>query len=268
MNRNSTLLECHGLATGYGHGLLRRTVTCGVNCSLAKGTFTAFLGANGTGKSTLLRTLAGLQPPLEGYVEIDGLRVDRCRPKELARLVSVVMTSAKGASGGLTAAETVAMGRHPYTGVTGRLNEYDRAVVESALDRVGVTHLASRHIASLSDGERQKVMIAKALAQEAPLMVLDEPTAFLDAASRVETLSLLSSLARNDARTILLSTHDIGLIMDVTDNLWLLMPGGELVDGRPEVLVSNGEVGRMFAGRGVRFDPERGDFVAMELDKS
>jgi len=268
MNRNSTLLECHGLATGYGHGLLSRIVTRNVNCALAKGSFTAFLGANGTGKSTLLRTLAGLQPPIEGYAEIDGLRVDRCRPRELARLVSVVMTSAKGASGGLTAAETVAMGRHPYTGVTGRLSKYDRTVIESALERVGVLHLAFRHIASLSDGERQKVMIAKALAQEAPLMILDEPTAFLDAASRVETLSLLASLARDDARTVLLSTHDIGFIMGVADNLWLLMPGGELVDGRPEVLVSGGEVGRMFAGRDVRFDPVRGDFVAMELDKS
>lgn len=265
MRSDTIILKCNGLSTGYGRGASRRVVTARADCALVKGSLTAFLGANGTGKSTLIRTVAGLQPALEGYVEIAGHRVDSSRPATLARLVSIVTTVRATAAGGLTAWETVAMGRHPYTGLSGRLKDIDRKKIMSAMERVGVVPLAERHIASLSDGERQKVMIAKALAQDTPVLILDEPTAFLDAASRVETLALLASLAHDDSRTILLSTHDIGVTLGSADNLWLLMENGKLISGPVGQLVSDGSIGRIFSGRGVAFDETKCDFVPVSL---
>lgn len=267
MSDDTTILKCHGLSTGYGRGASRHIVTSGADCALVKGSLTAFLGANGTGKSTLIRTVAGLQPAIAGYVEIAGHRVDRSRPAELARLVSIVTTGRATTAGGLTAWETVAMGRHPYTGLSGRLKDIDREMANVAMERIGVMPLAARHVASLSDGERQKVMIAKALAQDTPVLILDEPTAFLDAASRVETLALLASLAHDDGRTILLSTHDIGMTLGSADNLWLLMADGDIISGSVEQLVSDGSVGRIFSGRGVVFDETKCDFVPASLHK-
>ncbi len=247
------------LSTGYTDSRHPVTVASDVNASLRSGELTCLLGANGAGKSTLLRTLAAFQPPLGGEVYILGRRIGDYTSRELARLVSVVLTE-KPALRGMTVTELVGMGRTPYTGFFGGLDATDRARVREALDRVGITHLADRHVHTLSDGERQKVMIAKALAQQTPIVLLDEPTAFLDYPGKVDMMHLLHTLARDTGKTILLSTHDLDLALRLADRLWLLERGGAVHIGTPEDLALDGTLPRFFAADGMAFDASQGLF--------
>lgn len=179
---------------------------------------TCILGPNGAGKSTLLRTLCGFQPALGGSASIEGTDISQLSPAQMARKVSVVLTY-RPDTPSLTAEEMVAMGRAPYTGFWGTIHSADKLVVEQAMHTVGITSLASRRMGTLSDGELQKVMIAKALAQQTPVILLDEPTAFLDYASKVQVMKTLSSLAHQEGKTILMSTHDMELAARLADNL-------------------------------------------------
>ena len=179
---------------------------------------TCILGPNGAGKSTLLRTLCGFQPALGGSASIEGTDISQLSPAQMARKVSVVLTY-RPDTPSLTAEEMVAMGRAPYTGFWGTIHSADKKVVEQAMHTVGITSLASRRMGTLSDGELQKVMIAKALAQQTPVILLDEPTAFLDYASKVQVMKTLSSLAHQEGKTILMSTHDMELAARLADNL-------------------------------------------------
>ena len=179
---------------------------------------TCILGPNGAGKSTLLRTLCGFQPALGGSASIEGTDISQLSPTQMAHKVSVVLTY-KPDTPSLTAEEMVAMGRAPYTGFWGTIHSADKKVVEQAMHTVGITSLASRRMGTLSDGELQKVMIAKALAQQTPVILLDEPTAFLDYASKVQVMKTLSSLAHQEGKTILMSTHDMELAARLADNL-------------------------------------------------
>ncbi len=177
---NDTVLRLEDVAVGYGSAPLYD----GVSLRGSRGELVTLLGANGAGKSTLLRCVTGRLAPMRGLVEVAGRSLSEIPPRELARLVSIVSTG-RELAGALTVAELVALGRQPHTGFFGRLSRHDREVVGLAMAAVGMEGFAQRQVASLSDGERQKVMIARALAQETPLMVLDEPTAFLDVASRL-----------------------------------------------------------------------------------
>ncbi|MEZ4832240.1 MAG: ABC transporter ATP-binding protein [Caldilineaceae bacterium] len=206
-----------------------------------------------------MRTLAGLQPALGGSILLDGDAPGDLTAREMARRLSIVLTERVDV-GNLSAQELVALGRHPYTDWWGNLTPHDEEVVRWAVRAVGAGALAERPILELSDGERQKVMIARALAQEPLLILLDEPTAFLDLPRRVEVMGLLRALARHTGRAILLSTHVLFGALRSADRLWLMAADGEMVSGAPEDLVLNGAFERVFAGEGVSFDPYTGSF--------
>ncbi len=254
------VLATYNLAVGYGHGSKAREVLGGMNLRLPEATMTVIVGANGIGKSTLLRTLSGARRPLGGKIEIMGEDAAKISPRRRARLLSMVYTD-RGGGGGLTVSETVALGRQPYTGFLGRLSADDRCVVGEAMDAVGVSAMAARYMATLSDGERQKVMIARALAQQTPLIVLDEPTAFLDVASRLEIMRLLARLVSDEGKTVLLSTHDIAPALEVAGRLWVV--DGErrrIVEGTVSELIESEVMESVFPGRGVTFDTSLLDF--------
>lgn len=252
------MLALKNLSTGYTP---RQPLLRDVSASLPQGSLTVLLGANGSGKSTLLRTLAGVLAPLAGGVYIKGERLAGMRPSHLARLVSLVYTERSDQAGALTVEQTVALGRQPYTGFFGRLDDADKQIVREAINALGIGHLADRHLATLSDGERQKTMIARALAQQTPVMLLDEPTAFLDVAARLDTMVLLRSLAHDKGLTVLLSTHDVAPALTApADLLWLLPGNGTLEHGTVGELVRNGQLDALFAERGVCFDAHANDF--------
>lgn len=209
-----TAITTNRLTVGYrGHRVVED-----ISLSLPSGRLVCLLGPNGAGKSTLLRTLCGFQPPIEGRVTISGSDITTMNAAEVARLVSVVLTD-RPLTPSLTAAEMVGMGRAPYTGFWGRLSDDDRRLVSEAMQTVGIDSLATRRMGQLSDGERQKVMIAKALAQHTPVIVLDEPTAFLDYPSKVAVMKTLARLAHDEGKTILMSTHDLELAAQLGDEL-------------------------------------------------
>jgi iron complex transport system ATP-binding protein len=230
-----------------------------LNLYLKPGELVCVIGPNGAGKSTLLRTLAGIQSPLGGYVMIGGQLISTMSAQELARKVSVVLTAQVNV-GMMTGYALVALGRHPHTAWSGRLTRHDEAVVRWAVAAVGAETLAERFINELSDGERQKIMIARALAQEPALMILDEPTAFLDLPRRVEIMHLLRRLAHTTKRAFLLSTHDLELALRHADRIWLMDSEGNLHTGAPEDLVLNGTFQRSFEREGILFDPQDGAF--------
>lgn len=209
-----TAITTSRLTVGYrGHRVVED-----ISLSLPCGRLVCLLGPNGAGKSTLLRTLCGFQPPIEGTVTISGSDITTMSAAEVARLVSVVLTD-RPLTPSLTAREMVGMGRAPYTGFWGRLSDDDRRLISEAMQTVGVDSLATRRMGRLSDGERQKVMIAKALAQHTPVIVLDEPTAFLDYPSKVAVMKTLARLAHDEGKTILMSTHDLELAAQLGDEL-------------------------------------------------
>jgi iron complex transport system ATP-binding protein len=252
-------LTASQLEIGYRHGAGSTTVARGLDCRLQKGEFVCLLGPNGAGKSTLIRTLAGMQTPLAGQLHLAGQSMTTIAPRERARAVSVVLTETMP-TGMMDAYSLVSLGRHPYSGWFGGLSALDRERIGWALDAVGATALANRQIAELSDGERQKVSIARALAQEAQLMLLDEPTAFLDLPRRVELMSILRNLAHREKLALLLSTHDLDLALRFADRLWLMSSSGQLIEGTPESLALNGQFAKVFASEKLDWDPTTGSF--------
>lgn len=245
------VLTLEHLSTGYGTPS-RHVVSQGLCASLPRASITAIVGRNGAGKSTLLRTLSGLQPALSGSVKWLNKELKAYAPTELARTLSVVLTD-KPDTGWLTAAEVVGMGRQPYTGFTGRLTEEDKRLCQQALRDAGAEALAARTFTSLSDGERQRVMVAKALAQQTPVILLDEPTAFLDFAGKIALLHLLGRLSRELGKTILLSTHDLEPAFQLCDHLWLLS-SDSIAAGSPRTLANDGTLSAFFDAPGVHFD--------------
>ena len=240
---DQSAVSAQHLAIGYSLGKGRwKTVHPCVDFTLNLGELTSLIGLNGAGKSTLIKTLCRFQPPVGGSVSVMGKDVREYAPHEFALTVGVVLTDRTNV-GGLTVRELVSLGRQPHTGFLGHLGDRDRIVVSAAMDSVGISHKADSYVSELSDGERQRAMIAKALAQECPVIVLDEPTAFLDVASRIETMSLLHETARRQHKAVLLSTHDIDNALIFSDRLLLLPAGGApVVSGSPEDLVLDGSL--------------------------
>jgi iron complex transport system ATP-binding protein len=230
-----------------------------VSIVLRAGEMVCLLGPNGAGKSTLMRTVAGMQPPVAGHVLLNGDEIHKLPPRDLAKRLSVVLTD-RVSVGMLSAYALVALGRYPYTDWTGRLTDHDHAVIRNAIQAVGAEELAGHNITELSDGERQKIMIARALAQETPVMVLDEITAFLDLPRRVEVMRILRDLAHDAKKAILLSSHDLDLALRCADTIWLLPKDGVLQSGTPRNLIDSGAFENAFPAKGATFDRTSGSF--------
>lgn len=203
------------LSVGYKVG---HAVVSDINLTLQSGKLASLIGANGVGKSTLLKTLTGFLPKLEGSLLLDGKDISEFSQRALAQQISIVLTQKPDVQN-LTVEEIVGLGRSPYTGFFGKLHANDQQIVDESITAVGIEKLKNRMIQTLSDGERQKVMIAKALAQQTPVIFLDEPTAFLDFSSKVETFQLLQRMAHEMGKLVLLSTHDLELAVRFSDTL-------------------------------------------------
>ena len=258
------VIQGKDLCIGYRTGKQEKIVHQHLDFELRAGELTCLLGANGAGKSTLLRTLSASQPSLGGELTMLGKRVSEYTEKERSRTIGVVLTD-KTFAGGLSVYELVALGRQPHTGFFGRLTKEDKRIVQEAMENVGIAHKAQNYTAELSDGERQKVMIAKALVQECPLILLDEPTAFLDVVSRIEIMHLLHRLAIEQEKAILLSTHDIEQALVLSDRLWLLTKGQGLQCGVTEDLILSHRMDSLFPHKDIRFDYDHGVYYPTVL---
>ena len=253
----SPLLTTEQLTVGYPASARTNPVASHLQLSMLPGQLVCLLGPNGSGKSTLLRTLAGMQSPLSGYVQVGAQRLDHLQAQQRAQRLAVVLTEPILAQ--FTVYDLVAMGRYPYTGWLGQLSTNDRQSVENALSVTQTLEFADRLVSTLSDGERQKVAIARAVAQDTPLMILDEPTAHLDVPNRTRVLQLLQALAHQHQKAILLSTHALDLALLLADRLWL-MNDGNIRCGTPEDLVLNGALPNVFGREGLAFDLDTGTF--------
>lgn len=247
------------LAVGYKSRGSEYVVLDELNLSVRPGELVCLLGINGAGKSTLLKTISRIQPALSGDVELDGVNLRELSQIDLARRLGVVLTE-RPMVGALTARRVVELGRYPYLNWIGKMEARDHDVVDWAINAVSADHLASRDSSSLSDGERQRFMIARALAQEPALLLLDEPTAFLDVPSRVELMGLLRRLAREENLAIVISTHDLELALRMADTLWLVADRRRLHTGTPEDMILAGSIASTFQGESIRFHPEERAF--------
>lgn len=252
-------LASDGLTAGYIHGHRRIPIVSDVTFAIPPAHFTVMVGRNGSGKSTLLRTLAGIQAPLDGRVTIHGCEVRGIGSRRLARLIAMVFPSAVGTgAGALTVYEATALGRHPHTGITGHLGDVDRHVIREAIEAVGLSHKADTPLAALSDGLRQKAMIARALAQQTPVIIMDEPTAFLDVPSRHVLMDLVAEMAHRHGRTVLLSTHDMAPALEAGADSVIVVEAGHAsmhsADNANEALAA------LYADDGITYDPDAYDF--------
>ncbi|EGJ71406.1 Iron-chelate-transporting ATPase [Bacteroides coprosuis DSM 18011] len=269
MNTNfkKRTIELQNLSIGYCSKKNRKVIADEMNCAVYSGELTCLLGANGVGKSTLLRTLCAFQPKLGGNIMIQGKDIATYTEKDLAKLISVVLTD-KFSIKNMTARELIGLGRSPYTGFWGMLSKEDNRIIDEAISMVKIENLADRLIDTLSDGERQKCLIAKALVQSTPIILLDEPTAFLDFPSKVELMQILHRLSRETNKTIFLSTHDLELALQIADKIWLMDRGDGINIGTPEDLALDGSLKNFFAQKDIIFDPKTGLFrVENDFDK-
>jgi iron complex transport system ATP-binding protein len=236
------------LSVGYRSRRRTHTVLQSVNLIASRGQLICLLGLNGSGKSTFLRTIAGLQPPLCGEIKVGGVRISDLSVSKLARLVGIVLPD-RLLVDALPVRTIVEFGRFAHSGWWGILTDRDRRVVDESLGAVKATHLASRDCRQLSDGERQRVMIARALAQQPSLLVLDEPTAFLDVTARADIWRLLRHLSADRGLGIVASTHDLDWALQASDFIWLLMPDRTITAGTPDTLRSSGAIEQAFGPR-------------------
>ncbi len=250
MNNASVILQ--QLSIGYSSKSNVKTVASDLNGQILQGQLTCLIGPNGVGKSTLLRTLSAFQPCLGGDILLMGKSIGSYSDRQLSRLIGVVLTE-KPDVRNMTVRELVGLGRSPYTGFWGALSKNDYQIIDESIRLVGIEKLSLRYVDTLSDGERQKVMIAKALAQQTPIIFLDEPTAFLDFPSKVEVMQLLRQLAKTIQKTVFMSTHDLELALQVADTVWLMQKEG-LAIGTPRQLADNDTLSRFVEHDGITFD--------------
>ena len=244
-------LTISNVTIGYRNGKRTISVVDEINASLHGCELVALIGKNGAGKSTLLRTLSAFQKPLSGTIECDGKNMTEMQVSDVAKELAVVLTANESAP--LTVRELVTLGRTPYTNFLGRTTEKDDRIVEYAMDTMAVRQFENRLVTTLSDGERQKCMIAKALAQQTPVIMLDEPTAYLDYPSKVRLMRTLRQLAANECKGIIVSTHDVEIALRLADKIWL-MDGGRLVAGTVDELSQCGALNAFIDDEGVAYD--------------
>lgn len=260
MTERTTLLTTIGLAIGYPNGRLSPYVVLrDLSLNIREGEIVCLLGANGSGKTTLLRTLAGICAPITGEILIKGRPLSSYPIRELAKFRGIVLTE-KVSGALLTGRELVSLGRHPYTDWRGQLKHHDHEIVTRAMKLVGVQEFESCYFGHLSDGEKQKLLIARALAQEPRFLLLDEPTAFLDLPRRVEIMLLLKELTRKTGCAVLLATHDLDSALRVADRFWLIGTDGKLSSDIPENIVLNGDLENAFSETSLHFNYHSGSF--------
>ena len=249
------LLETRHLGIGYKN----HAVANDLSFVLKSGEMVCLIGRNGSGKSTLIRTIAALQPPTKGNIKLKGENIGKMPLRRRARQISIVLSSALLEKTSFTVREMVAMGRFPHTGLMGKLSDKDQAVIDQALESVHLSHKAASPFTELSDGERQRTMIARALAQDTEIILLDEPTAHLDLPNKIDILFLLHRLARETGKGILLSNHELDLTLQIADKIWLLGAEG-LLKGVPEDLILTRKIENAFQSDNFYFDVENGSF--------
>ncbi len=250
-------LEGKGLSLGYVHQKAKKEILHNLDFQLFRGELTCLLGPNGVGKSTLIKAILGQITPWQGGILLDDIPVHALDTSQLAKRIAVVLTDPVF-PGNMTVGQLVALGRTPHTGWLGRLSQSDREIVEKALLATKIADLRDERLSEISDGQRQKAMIARALAQDAPLMILDEPTAHLDLENRLEVMYLLRDIAQNQHKSILIVTHDLDIALETADRFWLMDRAKALVTGIPEDLVLSGAINRLLPGDKFHFSLERG----------
>lgn len=261
MQINQPILHTENLAIGYGnHAVLEK-----LNLHVENRSLNCLIGPNGVGKSTLLRTLSGLQRPVGGHIYLSNQNLKGMNQNQIAKQLAVVLTDKIG--GNLTVYELIAMGRYPYTNWTNKLSDKDEQAIEEAISATHIQYLKHEKIFELSDGQLQKVMIARALAQDSPLIILDEPTAHLDIANTIDIMQLLKELVQKHAKSILLSTHSLELALELADSLWLANCGSPIISGAPEDLLLLGEIEKLYPQRNIYFDRMNAKFSLLPGNK-
>lgn len=235
------VLRTNDLLIGYGN----KAILPPINITLKEGDLVALIGPNGAGKSTLFKTLTAHIKQIEGNIELMGKDLSNYSSKEKARLIGLVLTS-RPDDMFLTVYDVVASGRSPYTNYFGKIKKEDEIIIHESLEIVGINNLKNRYFETLSDGEKQKVMIAKTIAQNTPIIFMDEPTAFIDYPSKIELFSLMKMLTKERNKTIIFSSHDLELLLRYTDDLWLLSKGKELISGKKSELMDKGFIKEYF----------------------
>jgi iron complex transport system ATP-binding protein len=244
-------LTTENLSVGYTIDKKENSLFKNLNLHLPSGQLVCFMGPNGIGKSTLIRTLAGLQKPLTGVVSIHPRKETQLTPKQIAVVLTDKITALN-----ITVYELIAFGRYPYLDWNINLSEKDKEIIDRSVSQVHIEHLVDQNLHSLSDGQLQMVMIARALAQDTPIILLDEPTAHLDLNNRVEIMKLLRGLARTTQKAILVATHELDLALQLADLIWLTDRDKSIITGIPEDLVLDGSFDRIFEFKG--FDLKTG----------
>lgn len=255
----SFVQSTRNLSIGYSKKRNKIVVQSDLNLDLKAGELVCLIGQNGCGKSTLLRTLAGLQKPLLGKVLVDNKELEKIRIHEKARILALVLTE-KVDIENATVADIVRMGRQPYCNWWGDLSNSDVEIVRESIEMVHLEYKTNSQLNELSDGERQRVMIAKALAQDTPLILLDEPTAHLDLPNRVEIMLLLHKLAHTTGKSVIISTHELDMALQAADRIWLMTKTDGIECGVPEDLVLRGHFHDAFQSKSYYFNSANGNF--------
>ncbi|WP_439488718.1 ABC transporter ATP-binding protein [Algoriphagus sp.] len=245
------------LSLGYAKGKVKKEILNGLDFELLSGEMTCLLGPNGVGKSTLVRAILGQLKPFEGEIFLREKLISYYTNEELAKELSVVLTE-PFLPGNMTVGQLVAMGRIPHTGWSGKLEKKDKVVVQNALSATKIEYLRDERLSEISDGQRQKALIARALAQDGKVMVLDEPTAHLDLVNRYEIMHLLREISKSQVKSILVVTHDLEIALETADRFWLLNCGTPLISGLPEDLVISGQINQLLPGENFRFSVAKG----------
>ena len=253
------ILTTQQLSIGYSKKGKTDIIQSGLDLQLRAGELVCLIGPNGSGKSTLLRTLTGLQKSLSGKTLIDGQDISRIKQHEKAMMLALVLTERVDIEN-TTVYNLVSLGRHPHSNWWGNVTDQEDVIIREAIEMVHMDHKMHKNINELSDGERQRAMIAKALAQDTPIIMLDEPTAHLDLPNRVEIMLLLHKLAHKTQKAILLSTHELDLALQAADRIWLISTDHGIESGVPEDLVFNGSFNRTFQSNAYFFNAANGNF--------
>jgi len=259
LEKSHPVLEVSDLSIGYFSKKESILISEGINFSIPKGELVSIVGTNGIGKSTLLRTLAYMQPALKGSISLNNKNISEYDSFQLANTLSIVLTEAPS-SKNLTVLELVSLGRHPYTNWVGTLSENDKNIIQNAIDVTEIEDLTNKKCMELSDGQLQRVMIARALAQDTPLILLDEPTTHLDIYHRAYLLKLLKKLAVKKNKAILFSTHEIDLAIQVSDKM-IVMTEDEVYFDEPNKLIKSGCFDTLFPSETIHFSKDLKRFV-------